>query len=74
MTRTQDSGWLNSYRAYTHAGAINHLTFLLAVDDMNLQNGCLEVVPGSHRETIPLGDNKLSSSLHQAGTSVSVGI
>ena len=32
----------------------------MAVNDMNLDNGCLEVVPGSHKEEIPLGSNMVS--------------
>ena len=46
--------------AYKHAGAINHQTFLMAVNDMDMSNGCLEVVPGSHKEQVPLGANKVS--------------
>jgi ectoine hydroxylase-related dioxygenase (phytanoyl-CoA dioxygenase family) len=48
-------------RAYNHAGAVNHQTFLMAVNDMDMRNGCLEVVPGSHKEKIPLGANKVTS-------------
>ncbi|KAL1407796.1 hypothetical protein Q8F55_007231 [Vanrija albida] len=44
--------------AYNHAGAVKHTTFLMAVDAMDLANGCLEVVVGSHRETIPLAANR----------------
>jgi ectoine hydroxylase-related dioxygenase (phytanoyl-CoA dioxygenase family) len=46
-------------RAYNHAGAVKHQTFLMAVNDMDIKNGCLEVVPGSHKEKIPLGANKV---------------
>lgn len=53
---------LRWYSAYTHAGAIKHLTFLMAVNDMDQSNGCLEVVAGSHKLPIPLAANK--ASLH----------
>ena len=49
-----------SVRAYNHAGAVNHQTFLMAVNDMDMNNGCLEVVPGSHKQQVPLGANKVS--------------
>lgn len=35
--------------AYDHIGKIDYLTANLAVDDATIENGCLEVVPGSHR-------------------------
>ncbi|RSH80152.1 hypothetical protein EHS25_007257 [Saitozyma podzolica] len=44
--------------AYNHAGAVKHLTFLIAVNDMDMSNGCLEVVQGSHKEEVPLAANK----------------
>ncbi|ORY29323.1 hypothetical protein BCR39DRAFT_532323 [Naematelia encephala] len=44
--------------AYNHAGANKHQTFLMAVNDMDMSNGCLEVVPGSHKLTIPLAPNR----------------
>ena len=34
--------------AYDHIGKIDHLTANLAVDKATAENGCLEVVPGSH--------------------------
>ncbi|KDN53584.1 PhyH-domain-containing protein [Tilletiaria anomala UBC 951] len=43
--------------AYTHAGALKHLTVNIAVDKATLENGCLEVVPGSHRMNIPVGSD-----------------
>lgn len=46
--------------AYNHAGAVKHQTFLMAVNDMDMNNGCLEVVPGSHKQTIPLAANRVS--------------
>ncbi|EED19020.1 conserved hypothetical protein [Talaromyces stipitatus ATCC 10500] len=41
--------------AYTHVKNIKHLTILVAVDEMSSENGGLEVVQGSHLDTIPLG-------------------
>ncbi|KAL1868372.1 hypothetical protein Plec18167_008298 [Paecilomyces lecythidis] len=41
--------------AYTHVKNITHLTVLAAVDGMNIENGGLEVVDGSHRMEVPLG-------------------
>lgn len=35
--------------AYDHIGKIEHLTANLAVDKATTENGCLEVVPGSHK-------------------------
>lgn len=35
--------------AYDHIGKINHLTANVAVDEATPENGCLEVVRGSHR-------------------------
>lgn len=34
--------------AYDHIGKIHHLTANLAVNEATEENGCLEVVPGSH--------------------------
>lgn len=39
--------------AYDHIGRIKHVTANLAVDDATLENGCLEVVPGSHKMEVP---------------------
>jgi hypothetical protein len=44
--------------AYTHVKNIKHLTVLAAVDEMTAENGGLEVVDGSHRMAIPLGDDR----------------
>ncbi len=42
--------------AYTHAGALKHLTINIAVHRATPQNGCLEVVKGSHKmHDIPTG-------------------
>ncbi|KAJ5175118.1 uncharacterized protein N7482_000995 [Penicillium canariense] len=35
--------------AYDHIGRIEHVTANLAIDAATIENGCLEVVPGSHR-------------------------
>jgi 2-aminoethylphosphonate dioxygenase len=39
--------------AYDHISKIEHLTANLAVDEATLENGCLEVVPGSHQMDVP---------------------
>jgi ectoine hydroxylase-related dioxygenase (phytanoyl-CoA dioxygenase family) len=44
--------------AYTHVKNIKHLTVLAAVDDMNSENGGLDVVDGSHRTEIKLGEDR----------------
>ena len=44
--------------AYNHAGAVRHQTFLMAVDDMTPENGCLDVVPGSHKVQVPIAADK----------------
>lgn len=43
--------------AYTHVKKIQHLAILLAVDPSDALNGGLEVVPGSHKMTVPIGDD-----------------
>lgn len=43
--------------AYQHAGALKHLTINLAIDAATPENGCLEVVPGSHKMGVPIGDD-----------------
>jgi hypothetical protein len=59
--------------AYTHAGAVRHQTFLMAVNDMDMGNGCLEVVAGSHKEEIPLGaDRCIDKNWEEAQTWVPV--
>ncbi|KAL2811870.1 hypothetical protein BJX63DRAFT_443853 [Aspergillus granulosus] len=44
--------------AYTHVKNIKHLTILAAVDEMTSANGGLEVVDGSHRMQVPLGEDR----------------
>jgi ectoine hydroxylase-related dioxygenase (phytanoyl-CoA dioxygenase family) len=43
---------------YNHIKAQKHLTILIGVEDATLENGCLEVVPGSHASTIPINPDK----------------
>lgn len=47
--------------AYTHVKKITHLAVLIAIDNSDLSNGCLEVVPGSHEAQVPLGDDNCLS-------------
>lgn len=44
--------------AYTHVGDITHLTCNVAIDAATPENGCLEVVEGSHKMEVPLGDDR----------------
>lgn len=44
--------------AYDHIGKIDHLTANVAVDEATPENGCLEVVPGSHRMNVELQPGK----------------
>lgn len=44
------------YHAYSHIGEIPHLTANIAIDPATLANGCLEVVPGSHRMQIEFAE------------------
>ena len=45
--------------AYQHLGNVSHLTILLAVQPSTLDNGCLEVVRGSHKQKdIPFRPDK----------------
>jgi len=56
--------WAGGYQAhvdsiaYTHIGNVKHLSILMAAEPSTLENGCLEVVPGSHKVTIPIGENR----------------
>ncbi|KAG7091126.1 hypothetical protein E1B28_010180 [Marasmius oreades] len=58
--------WAGGYRAhldatsYTHVAKAKHLSILMAVEPATLENGCLEVVAGSHKladspNPIPIG-------------------
>lgn len=42
--------------AYDHIGKIEHMTANLAVDAATPENGCLEVVLGSHRMNVELAE------------------
>ena len=45
--------------AYQHLGNVSHLTILLAVQPSTPENGCLEVVRGSHKnKSIPFRPDK----------------
>jgi len=39
--------------AYQHISALKHLTILISVEPASMENGCLEVVPGSQNMKIP---------------------
>ncbi|KAJ3847629.1 hypothetical protein EV368DRAFT_68945 [Lentinula lateritia] len=43
---------------YRHIGNVSHLSILMAAEPATLENGCLEVVAGSHKMSIPIGKNK----------------
>ena len=40
--------------AYSHMGEMEHIEVMIAVDEQTSRNGCLELVPKSHRDTIVL--------------------
>ena len=42
--------------AYDHIGRIEHVTANVAIDAATVANGCLEVVPGSHRMDVELAE------------------
>lgn len=42
--------------AYDHIGRIDHITANFAIDPATLENGCLDVVPGSHKMEVPCID------------------
>lgn len=51
------------YHAYSHMGEISHLTANVAIDEADIANGCLEVVPGSHKMDIAFSNGgRISSS------------
>ena len=52
--------------AYDHIGQIEHTTANLAVDAATVANGCVEVVPGSHRMTVELADGGSISKVWEA--------
>ena len=44
-------------QAYIHIKEVQHLTVMLAIDSCGPENGCLEIVDGSHRMNVPIGEN-----------------
>ncbi|KAF2774467.1 PhyH-domain-containing protein [Teratosphaeria nubilosa] len=52
--------------AYDHIGQIEHTTANLAVDAATLANGCVEVVPGSHRMDVELSEGGRISEAWEA--------
>ncbi len=54
-------------QAYTHIKDVQHLTMMIAIDPQDPNNGCLEVVNGSHKMNVPIGsDNFLEPSWIQS--------
>jgi ectoine hydroxylase-related dioxygenase (phytanoyl-CoA dioxygenase family) len=41
--------WHQDYSYWTRTVPVSHLTCWIALDDVTLENGCLQYVPGSHR-------------------------
>jgi ectoine hydroxylase-related dioxygenase (phytanoyl-CoA dioxygenase family) len=59
--------------AYNHIGRISHLTANIAIDAATPENGCLEVVPGSHRMRVELVDGgRISPAWEEAQDWVSI--
>lgn len=52
--------------AYDHIDQIEHTTANLAVDAATVANGCVEVVPGSHKMTVELADEGAISKAWEA--------
>ena len=49
--------WHQDYSYWVRTKPLAHLTCFIALDDMTLENGCLQYVPGSHRwPLLPRGD------------------
>lgn len=42
--------------AYNHIGEIEHTTANIAVDPATVENGCIEIVPGSHQMNVKLAE------------------
>lgn len=53
--------------AYDHIGQIEHTTANIAVDAATIANGCVEVVPGSHRMDVELAEGGAISKKWEAG-------
>ncbi|KAI9930105.1 hypothetical protein ASPWEDRAFT_99466 [Aspergillus wentii DTO 134E9] len=59
--------------AYDHIGRIEHITANIAIDAATLENGCLEVIPGSHRMQVELADGgRISQGWEDAHAWVSI--
>lgn len=59
--------------AYDHIGRIEHITANVAIDAATPENGCLEVVPGSHKMDVELSHGgHISEAWENAQTWVSV--
>ena len=43
--------------AYDHIGRIEHVTANVAIDAATIENGCLEVVPGSHKMDVEFAEH-----------------
>ncbi|KAJ7578489.1 hypothetical protein C8J56DRAFT_349545 [Mycena floridula] len=43
--------------AFNHVAQVKHLSVAMAVDAATLENGCLEIVAGSHKTPIPVGED-----------------
>ncbi|MFH1070189.1 MAG: phytanoyl-CoA dioxygenase family protein [Candidatus Glassbacteria bacterium] len=41
--------WHQDYSYWTRTEPVGHLTCFIALDDTTLENGCLHVIPGSHK-------------------------
>jgi len=52
--------------AYDHIGEIEHTTANLAVDPATIANGCVEVVPGSHKMKVELAEGGRISAKWEA--------
>jgi len=52
--------------AYDHIGQIEHTTANIAVDAATIANGCVEVVPGSHRMAVELAEGGRISDAWEA--------
>jgi 2-aminoethylphosphonate dioxygenase len=42
--------------AYTHIGEVEHTNIMMAVNAQTSENGCVELVPGSHKIKVPLAN------------------
>ncbi|TKA79065.1 hypothetical protein B0A55_02514 [Friedmanniomyces simplex] len=52
--------------AYDHIGYIEHTTANIAVDPATIANGCVEVVPGSHKMNVELAEGGRISAKWEA--------